>query len=373
MDVDPNRAIQEDGTVRVYVHRVEMGQGSRTGLTQIIADELEADWKRLRVMPAYGDKKFGSQNTDGSSSIRQFYDAFRTAGATARTMLERAAAARWGVDPSQVEARNHLVRNKVSGATLDYGALVAAAQALPVPAPESLHLKSKADFRYIGKPVKNVYAEEFVTGRAMFGQDIMRPGMVFAVAARPPVVGGKVTGYDKAAAMAVDGVIDVVELPVYAFPMGFQPLGGVAVVATNTWAAMQGRNALKATFDEGPRNGSYDTLDYEKVLWAAIDAGGRETYARGDVEAALASSARRLKADYFVPHQHHIPMEPPAAVAEWDGGKLSIWTSCQDPQAVQTTTAPLSALPRKISTSRPRSSAARSAGSRSPTSRWRRP
>ncbi|MGD8320002.1 MAG: molybdopterin-dependent oxidoreductase, partial [Gemmatimonadota bacterium] len=341
-DLEPSvyLAIQEDGTVRVYVHRVEMGQGSRTGLTQIIADELEADWKRLRVMPAYGDKKFGSQNTDGSSSIRQFYDAFRTAGATARTMLERAAAARWGVDPSQVEARNHLVRNKVSGATLDYGALVAAAQALPVPAPESLHLKSKADFRYIGKPVKNVYAEEFVTGRAMFGQDIMRPGMVFAVAARPPVVGGKVTGYDKAAAMAVDGVIDVVELPVYAFPMGFQPLGGVAVVATNTWAAMQGRNALKATFDEGPRNGSYDTLDYEKVLWAAIDAGGRETYARGDVEAALASSARRLKADYFVPHQHHIPMEPPAAVAEWDGGKLSIWTSCQDPQAVQTTTAP---------------------------------
>lgn len=333
-------AIQEDGTVRVYIHRVEMGQGTRTGMTQIIADELEADWNRLQVMPAYGDKKFGSQNTDGSSSIRMFYDAFRTAGATARTMLEQAAAARWNVDASQVEARNHQVHNKATGATLDYGALVAEAAALPVPAPESLHLKAKADFRYIGKPVKNIYGEEFVTGKAMFGQDTILPGMVFAVAARPPVVGGKVTGYDKAAAMAVDGVLDVVELPAYQFPMGFQPLGGVAVVATNTWSAMQGREALNATFEAGPRNGAYDTTQYEAALWRAIDEGGEQTYARGDVEAGLSSAAKRLSADYFVPHQHHAPMEPPAAAADWNGGKLKIWTSCQDPQAVQATVAP---------------------------------
>ncbi|GMV05946.1 MAG: aldehyde dehydrogenase [Gemmatimonadota bacterium] len=332
-------AILDDGTVRVFVHRVEMGQGARTGMTQIIADELEADWARVEAVPAYGDKKFGSQNTDGSTSIRMFYDAFRQAGATARTMLEQAAAARWGVDRSQVEARNHQVRNLATGAVLDYGALVSDAAGLDVPDPASVPLKTRAQHRYIGKPVPNIYGEDFVTGRAVFAQDVIREGMVFAVAARPPVVGGRVTGYDREAAMAVEGVLDVVELPAYEFPMGFQPLGGVAVVATNTWAAIRGRDELRATFDAGPRNGGYDTAAYESSLWEAIERGGTVAYDRGDVEAGLASSARRLRSDYFVPHQHHIPMEPPAATAEWDGDKLRIWTCCQDPQAVQATVA----------------------------------
>jgi isoquinoline 1-oxidoreductase subunit beta len=332
-------AIDEDGTVRVYVHRVEMGQGSRTGLTQIIADELEADWGRLRIMPVYGDKKFGSQNTDGSYSIVGSFDAFRTAGATARIMLEQAAAAQWGVDRSQVEARNHEVRNRVTGASLDYRALVAAAALLAVPDPRSIAFKSRDQHRYIGKPVQNIYAEDFATGRAVFGQDVRREGMVYAVAARPPVVGGRLQGYDRSAAMAVPGVLDVVELPAFEFPMRFQPLGGVAVIATDTWSATQGREALGASFSGGP-NADYDTTEYEASLWRAIEAGGTVHYDRGDVSAALASSPRRITADYFVPHQHHIPMEPPAATAEWDGDDLKIWTSCQDPQAVQTTVAP---------------------------------
>ena len=332
-------AIDEDGTVRVYVHRVEMGQGNRTGLTQIIADELEADWDRLQVIPAYGDKKFGSQNTDGSTSIRMFYDAFRTAGATARTMLEEAAAAHWGVARDRVEASNHRIRNLATGETLDYGAFVAAAALLDVPDPSSIVLKSRADHRYIGKPVPNIYGEDFATGRAVFGQDMLRDGMVFAVAARPPVVGGSLEAYDRDAALAVPGVLDVVELPVFEFPMQFQPLGGVAVVATDTWSAIQGREALAATFQGGP-NASYDTTAYEASLWRAIDGGGTVTYERGDVVGALASPARRITSDYFVPHQHHIPMEPPAATAEWDGDDLKIWTSCQDPQTVQNTVAP---------------------------------
>lgn len=332
-------AIAEDGTVSVYVHRAEMGQGSRTGLTQIVADELEADWDRLQVVPAYGDKKFGSQNTDGSTSIREFYDAFRLAGATARTMLEQAAAAHWDVDPSRVEARNHRVHNLASGEALDYRDFVAAAALLEVPDPTSVALKSRAQHRYIGKPVRNIYGEDFVTGRAVFGQDVRREGMVYAVAARPPVVGGRLKDYDREAAMAVTGVLDVVELPVYEWPMRYQPLGGVAVVATNTWSAIQGRDALNATFESGP-NGDYDTTEYEASLWQAIEAGGTVTYDRGDVPAALASAAKRIRADYFVPHQHHIPMEPPAATAEWNGEDLKIWTSCQDPQTVQTTVAP---------------------------------
>jgi len=332
-------AIDENGTVHAYIHRVEMGQGTRTGMTQILADELEADWDRIQVMPAFGDVKFGSQNTDGSTSIRMFYDAFRTAGASARRMLEEAAAAEWGVDRGQVEARNHQVHNNATGATLDYRDLVAAAALLDVPAPESLTLKTRAEHRYIGHPVPNIYGEQFATGTSVFAQDVRREGMVYAVAARPPSVGGKLTGYDRAAAMAVPGVSDVVELPELQVGWGFQPLGGVAVIADNTWSAIKGRAALNAEF-EGGEHSDYDTTEYEQSLWNSIDAGGTETYGRGDVDAALASSARRISSDYFVPHQHHLPMEPPAATAEWDGDDLKIWTCCQDPQAVQNTVGP---------------------------------
>lgn len=332
-------AIDDDGTVRVYVHRVEMGQGSATGLVQIVADELEADWDRIRVMPTYGDTKFGSQNTDGSSSIRMFYDAFRTAGATARTLLEHAAATHWGVDDDGVEARNHQIHNRLSGEALDYGTFVAAAALLDVPPPESIPFKARAQHRYIGKPVRNIYAEDFATGRAIYAQDVRRDGMVFAVAARPPVVGGNVKAYDREAALAVPGVLDVVELPAFEWPMSFRPLGGVAVVASNTWAAMQGRKALNATFDAG-RNADHDTTDYEATLWRAIADGGAVTYDRGDVSAALASAHTRITSDYFIPYLHHAPMEPPAATAEWQDGTLRIWTCCQDPQAVQGTVAP---------------------------------
>ncbi len=332
-------AIDEDGTVHVYVHRVEMGQGTRTGLVQIIADELEADWDRIQVEPTYGDTKFGSQNTDGSTSIRAFYDAFRTAGATARHMLEEAAATHWGVAPAQVEARNHQVHNQLNGEALDYRTFVSDAASLEVPDASSITLKTRAQHRYIGKPVRNIYAEEFATGQAVFGQDVRREGMVYAVAARPPVVGGKLTGYDRDAALAVPGVTDVVELPVFEGPMGFQPLGGVAVIAGNTWSAMEGRRALDARF-EGGTNAVYDSEEYEASLWDGITAGGTVHYERGDVDEALATSARRITADYFVPHQHHLPMEPPAATAEWDGDDLKIWTCCQDPQTVQNTVAP---------------------------------
>jgi isoquinoline 1-oxidoreductase beta subunit len=332
-------AFDEAGTMHAFIHRVEMGQGTRLGLTTILADEAEADWNRINVVPAYGDTKFGSQNTDGSTSIRNFYDAFRTGAATARHMLEDVAAARWGVDRDQVEARNSQVHNTATGATLDYSELVDEAAALDVPDPESVRLKTRAEHRYIGQPVTNLYAEQFATGTSVFAQDVKRDGMVYAVAQRPPDVGGSLAGYDRDAAMAIDGVIDVIELPAMEPGWGFQPLGGVAVVAENTWAAIKGREALGATFTPGP-NADYDTGAYEEALWSAIEAGGTETYARGDVEQALASSANRISSDYFIPHQHHMPMEPPAATAEWQDGKLSIWACCQDPQAVQRTVAP---------------------------------
>lgn len=330
--------IDGEGTVHIDIHRVEMGQGSRTGLPQIIADELDADWNRINFLPAYGDKKFGDQNTDGSTSIRMFFTAFQQAGASARAMLVRAAATRWGIAAADVEVKNHKLINTVSGNSADFADFVEAAAKLPVPAPESLVFKAKNMRQYIGRPVRNIYMNDFITGSSVFGQDVMRENMLFAVAARPPVVGGKLSGYNKEAAMAVSGVVDVVELPELAFPALFKPLGGVAVLATNTWAAMKGREALEAQFDSGP-NAGYNTTDFEAELWTSIDGKDNNFLNRGDVDAALASADKTYEADYFVPHQHHAPMEPPAATAEWDGDDLKMWVCCQDPQSVQNTVA----------------------------------
>lgn len=330
--------IAADGAVHVFIHRVEMGQGSRTGLPQIVADELEADWSRIVFEPAFGDSKFGDQNTDGSTSIRKFYDAFRAAGAGARQMLEQAAASHWGVALSDVEAKNHRIHNKVTGASEDFSAFVEAASKLEAPAADALKFKSKPEWKLIGKPVRNIYMNDIVTGSSMFGQDVRRDGMLFAVASRPPVVGGKIVSYNKDAAMAVAGVVDVVELPAMTLPALFKPLGGVAVLATNTWAAMKGREALMARF-EGGENASYDTTEYEKSLWASIDGADTTHLNRGDANAAIEAADKVMTADYFVAHQHHMTMEPPAATAEWQGDDLKMWVCCQDPQSVQQTVA----------------------------------
>lgn len=332
-------SISEDGTVNIYIHRVEMGQGSRTGLPQIIADELEADWSRINFVAAFGDQKFGDQNTDGSTSIRKFYDTFRHAGAAARMMLEQAAAKKWGVDASQVEAREHRLVNKATGDSADFSEFVAAAAELPVPAVDKVTFKSKDQHRFIGKPVRNIYMKDFVTGSSQFGQDVRREGMLYAVAMRPPVLGGRLKGYNKEAAMAVSGVVDVVELPAFEKPIMFKPLGGVAVLATNTYAAKKGLEALAAEFEAGD-NGGYDTAAYEQTLWQSIEGEDVNFLKRGDVDGALSSAAKVVEADYFVPHLHHAPMEPPAATAEWRDGKLMMWVCCQDPQSVQQTVAP---------------------------------
>ncbi len=304
-------AIDEDGTVRVYVHRAEMGQGSRTGLTQIIADELEADWDRLQVMPAYGDKKFGSQNTDGSSSIRLFYDAFRTAGATARTMLEEAAAAHWGVDRSQVEARNHQVHNRKSGEALDYRTLVAAAALLDVPDPESVTLKSRAQHRYIGKPVQQHLRRGLRDGPGRLRpgraprRDGLRGGGPPPGGRRPPRQlrpgrrdgGARRAGRGRAAGLRVPHALPA---PGRRGRGRHQHLGGHPGP----------RGARRRPSTAGP-NGDYDTTAYEASLWRAIEAGGTVTYDRGDVSGALSSSARRIRSDYFVPasapHSHGAP------------------------------------------------------------------
>ncbi len=341
--LDPSVYLQidEEGTVHVFIHRVEMGQGSRTGLPMIIADELDADWDRVNFIQGNGDPKYGDQNTDGSTSIRKFYEPFRIAGATARAMLEEAAAQEWGVARSEVKLADHKVTNLVSGEAKDMGAFVAAAAKLPVPAPEILSFKTADERKYVGVGRKIIDMDGIITGTANFGQDVMLDGMLFAVAARPPVVGGTVKSYDKDAAMAVSGVVDVVELPANAEkPYLFKPLGGVAVLATNTWAAMKGRDALNIAFENG-NSAAYDTTAFEQQLWDSVSAGGRVALKRGAGADGLEQSAKVFEADYFVPHLVHAPMEPPAATAAFaEDGTLDIYTHGQDPQTVQQTVAP---------------------------------
>ena len=284
-------SIAEDGTVTIVCHRSEMGQGVRTGMPMIVADELEADWKRVRVAQAPGDeKKFGNQDTDGSRSTRHFFEPMRRCGAAARTMLEAAAAERWKVPVSEVEAKNHEVVHRPTGRRAGYGSLAKAAAGQPVPARETLRLKDPKQFRYIGKgQLKLVDGRDIATGKAQYGIDTRLDGMLYAVVARPPVYGGKVASFDPAEALKVPGVQRVVQIEASPPPAHFNPVGGVAVLARNTWAAMQGRQALKITWDDGP-NASYDSAAFKASLEESARKPGKVVRNDGDFDAAVAKA-----------------------------------------------------------------------------------
>jgi isoquinoline 1-oxidoreductase beta subunit len=329
-------AIDTDGTVTVTCHRQEMGQGVRTSLPMVVADELDADWSRVRVRQAPGDEaRFGNQDTDGSRSVRHFFAPMRRCGAAARTMLEQAAAAQWGVPVAEVAASHHEVVHRATNRKLGYGALALAASHLPVPARDRIRLKAPAQFRYIGKGnVKIVDGADIVAGRGMYGIDTRLDGMLYAVVARPAVYGGKVVSHDASAALEVPGVVRVVEIPGTPPPSEFQPLGGIAVIATNTWAAIEGRNALKIQWDDGP-NASYDSTAYKAGLEAAARNPGQVVRNDGDATAAMAGAARRVQAEYYIPHMTQAPMEPPAATARIVDGRCEVWAAVQAPQATR--------------------------------------
>ena len=339
-------AIDADGGVTIVCHRAEMGQGVRTGLPMIVADELEADWSRVRVLQAPGDEaRFGNQDTDGSRSTRHFMQPMREAGAAARMMLETAAAARWGVSAGEVEAKNHEVTHKPSGRKLGYGELAADASALEVPAKDEIRLKDPAQFRYIGKDMPIVDGFDITTGRALYGIDTRLDGMMYAVIARPPVFGGKVASLDSAEAMKVPGVEKIVEIEgAVEAPSKFQPLGGVAVIARNTWAAIQGRDALKITWDSGS-NGSYDSGAYRKDLETTARKPGLVVRDDGDVDVAFEGAASTIEAEYYMPHLAQAPMEPPAATARIVDGKCEVWACVQAPQATRVEVAERVGLP----------------------------
>lgn len=340
---NPFLQIGVDGIVTIICARSEMGQGIRSSLPIVLADELGADPARIRVVQGDADERYGDQNTDGSTSIRNFFEPMRQVAATARAMLIGAAAARWHVPAARLTAHDDAVHDPVTRKSLAFGALAAAAAGLPVP--KTAALRPQKELTHLGKELPLRDGADYVTGKAAYAADVRVPGMLTAVIARPPDVFGKVAKLDDHRARAVPGVRHVVTLPAAAPPAGTQPLGGVAVIADHTFAAMRGRAALDIDWEGGP-NADYDSERYTDQLLAAVRAPGDTVRKVGDADHALASAARVIEAEYVVPHLTHAPMEPPAALAKIDGDRCEVWTCTQDPQGAQEEVAKALGLPK---------------------------
>ena len=323
-------SIDPDGTVNLVAHRSEMGTGSRTSLPMVMADEMEADWARVKIIQAEGDEpKYGNQNTDGSRSMRHHIQAARIMGASARRMLAEAAAEKAGVPLAQVKVADHQVM--AGGETYGFGELAEAAMARPVPAEYDLSFKSEAEFRYIGKGQVPIYdLHDITTGKAVYGADVSLPGMKFAAIARPPVAGGKVKSVDDAAARASAGVVAVEQLGGAALPGGFNPLGGVAVVADNTWNAIHARDLLQVEWEDGA-HGAYDSATYMEAMKATAAQPGMALRTQGEPEKAFADAAKTVARTYTQAHMAHAPMEPPVALANVTDEGAEIWAPVQSP------------------------------------------
>ncbi len=330
---EPNKwlRIGPDGTVTLITARSEMGQGARTALAMILAEELEADWTKIRIEHAIPGPRYPGMRTSGSSSVEDYWKPLRQAGAAARQMLTEAAAKKWGVSPSECRAAASTVTHALSGRRAGYGELAGAASKLAVPTDPPL--KDPKDFRLLGTRVRRMEGPAIVTGRAIFGLDARPPGTLVAAVTRSPIPGGHVASFDAAPARAIRGVREVVRIST-----------GIAVVADSTWAAFQGRDALAVSWDEG--NNAHDsTEDYWGRLEAAARTTARVTRSEGDFESALGAAARKIEAAYRFSFQAHAPVEPMNCVADVRPGRCTIWVGTQAPNEAQKAAAQLLGIP----------------------------
>ena len=327
-------AIDTDGTVYIVCHRAEMGSGNRTGLPRIVADELDADWNRVKVVQATGDAKYGDQDTDGSHSVVSFFDPLREAGASARLMLVRAAAQGWKVPETECTSDCNFVLHKSSGKKLGYGELAAAAAKLPVPKKEDLHLKPRKDWVYIGKPAPTYDLKDMVTGKATYGQDTHLDGMLYASVLHSPVYGGTVKSVDDAAALKVPGVKQTATIDSFKPPVNMQALGGVAVLADSTYAAFQGKKKLKVEWTKSEHS-VWTSGKFRKDLEETARKPCKVVRENGNVDEAFAKGGKIVEAEYYAPMLAHAAMEPPAALVDYRGGKVQVWAPTQNPQGAQ--------------------------------------
>ena len=326
-------AIDPDDSITIWLSRSDMGQGVRTALPMVVADELDADWSRVRVVQADAHPtKYGRQMTVGSGSVRGgAWTPLRQAGASARAVLVAAAAARWNVNASELRTENSRVIHAATNRSLSYGELAAAAAALPVPA--QVPLKQRSQFRLIGKRLPLIDTKDKVTGKAKFGADVRVPGMLFATVVHSPVFGGSVGSFDDSAARRVPGVRDVKQIPT-----------GIAVIADNTWAAFQGAKALRVTWNNG--DFAMSSADITASFVRLADSGAVAVARNdGDARTAIQQSAKRVSATYEMPYLAHATMEPMNCTADVRAGRCEVWAPTQNPQSVQTTAARIAGVP----------------------------
>lgn len=326
-------AIGEDNKVYLTCHRSEMGQGIRTGIAQVLADELGADWDNVVVVQGLADKRYGSQNTDGSRSIRKGFDKMREMGAMARTMLEQAAADKWQVLITQVSTSNNRVNHAKSGKSASFGELAMAASKVKLPDVETLPLKSPKEYTHIGASHAIVDMQDMLTGKAQYGYDVQVDGMLCASITRPPVFGSEVAKLDDSAARKVAGVVDVIQLSATKGAPMFYPLGGVAVIASNSWSALEGRKALKIEWTDSS-NDSHDSQAYLFLLKERVSQPGKLMRQQGK-EVTDWPKESTISALYSVPYLAHAPMEAPSATANVTKNGCEVWASTQTPQSVQ--------------------------------------
>jgi isoquinoline 1-oxidoreductase subunit beta len=312
--------ISPDDTVKIMIDKSEMGQGILTALCMIAAEELDCDWKKIRTefAPAakeYFNPAFGMQGTGGSSSVRSSWDPLRKAGAAARDMLLQAAAQKWGVEKSACRTENGVIYHDASKRKFTYGSVAEAASKLPVP--QDVPPKDPKQYRIVGKETKRLDTPDKVDGRAEFGIDVRRPGLLYAVVARCPVFGGKVASFDATKAKAVPGVKNVVQIS-----------SGIAVIADNTWSAMQGRRALDVKWDEGPTAKVSDET-ISKLFADQMLQSGAEARKEGDAATAMGGAAQKIEAVYEVPYLAHATMEPMNCTAHVQADRVDVWAPTQ--------------------------------------------
>lgn len=307
--------VDKEGVLTVTAFRSEMGQGIRTALAMLVAEELDIAWENVRIEQTPADARFGNQHTGGSQSVTRYYTALRNAGAAARQMLIQAAARKWGVRAGDCSTEPGYVTHPESGQKLAYGDLVEEAAKLNPP----LVVKTKEkDFKILGKDLGHWDAPQIISGKAIYGIDIRVPGMLFAAVARCPVFGGTYSSVDDSATKAIPGVKQV-----------FQLEDRVAVVAENSWAAIRGRDALKITWDEGPNAG----LNSQQIM---SEAAGR---------LVKSESGNLLEAIYEIPYEAHATMEPMNCTVHFHDDACEVWAPTQSPQSVQKAVAQVSGLP----------------------------
>jgi isoquinoline 1-oxidoreductase beta subunit len=311
--------ITPDGKITIVVARSEMGQGVRTSLPMILAEELEADWKQITIEQAGASTLYGDQTTGGSASVRTTWDPMRKAGAAAREMLISAAALEWGVPRSGCKAENSAVVHAASSRRLTYGQLASKAGAQPIP--NDVPLKQAKDYQIVGKPLPRLDVPSKVDGKAEFGIDFRLSGMKYALLARCPVNGGKVSSFDDKESKRISGVAFVGKISDSA----------VAVVAESVWSAMEGRRVLNVQWDEGP-NKDFDSAAMLSSLKKSASSKAVTLYSTGDVSKA---SGQRIAAEYQLPLMAHAAMEPGNCTAQFRGSSCELWAPTQVPQDVR--------------------------------------